>query len=252
MRQRVVTIGPIELLVALLGVVVAACGNDAAPPATTLAPFVTAVTTTSTTEPLASTTTRAPVVTLPPDTTTSTTTTTVPPSTSSTSTTVGRAVALVLRDDGLGDALFGTDPEAVIDYVTAIVGRPTADSGWADPFQFGVCPGTEVRSVAWGDLTLMFSDKSVVLTGRRHFFTWTYGPAFGPAIDPGGMITDAGLGVGATVAQLRTAYPDIRINPADEILGPWFAISDEFTGLLTGTSDTDVVTAFTGGIPCGE
>ena len=119
-----------------------ACSDRSAAPATTLAPFVTAVTTTTTTEPPSTSTTRVPNVTLPPDTTTSTstttTTTTLPGQTTSTSTTaVPRAAALVLRDDGLGDARFGAEPESVISYVTSIIGRPTADSGWADPFQFG-------------------------------------------------------------------------------------------------------------------
>ena len=233
-----------------------ACSDRSAAPATTLAPFVTAVTTTTTTEPPSTSTTRVPNVTLPPDTTTSTstttTTTTLPGQTTSTSTTaVPRAAALVLRDDGLGDARFGAEPESVISYVTSIIGRPTADSGWADPFQFGTCPGSEVRTVAWGDLTLYFGDESVVAEGRRHFFTWTLGPAFGAAIDPAGMVTDAAVGVGATVAALRVAYPDVRLEP-DETLGPYFVVTDELTGTLTGLDDTDTVRSFSGGIPCGE
>ena len=106
--------------------------------------------------------------------------------------------------------------------------------------------------MAWGDLTLLFGDDSVVTSSRRHFFTWTLGPAFGGTIQPAGMVTDADLGVGATVAQLRGAYPDIRIVPGDENLGPNFVVSDELTGELTGTGDTDRVLSLSGGIPCGE
>jgi hypothetical protein len=234
----------------------AACSDRSATPATTLAPIVTAVTTTSTTQPAATTSTRVPVVTLPPDTTTSTSTTTTtsttaPANTTTSTTLVPRAAVLVLRDDGLGDALFGTAPDEVIAYVRSIIGAPTADSGWADPFQFGTCPGTEVRTVAWGDLTLFFGDESVVAEGRRHFFTWTYGPAFGTGVEPAGMITDAALGVGATVAQLRTAYPDVRLEP-DDVLGPYFVVTDELSGTLSGLDDTDRVLSWSGGIPCGE
>ena len=239
--------------VSLLGLV--ACSDRSAVTATTLAPIVTAVTSTSTTAPAATSSTRVPQVTLPPDTTTSTSTTTsttAPANTTTSTTSVPKAAALVLRDDGLGDALFGTEPDSVIAYVTSIIGRPTADSGWADPFQFGICPGTEVRSIAWGDLTLFFGDESVVAEGRRHFFTWTYGPAFGPSVEPVGMITDAAIGVGAPVTALRAAYPDVQIVPDDEILGPYFVISDELTGTLSAGDDTGVVESFSGGIPCGE
>jgi hypothetical protein len=65
------------------------------------------------------------------------------------------------------------------------------------------------------------------------------------------MITDAALGVDATVAQLRAAYPDVRLEP-DEVLGPYFVVTDELTGTLSGLDDTDRVLSWSGGIPCGE
>jgi hypothetical protein len=158
----------------------------------------------------------------------------------------------VLRDDGLGDALFGTDPEEVVRYVQAILGPPTADSGWADPFSaFGVCPGTEVRGVTWGDLTLLFSDDSTVASGRRHFFNYSYGPPFGVSIQPDGMRTDTGIGIGSTVAELRAAYPTVRIFPPD-IADAYFVVDENFTGFLSGTADTDTVRSVIGGIGCGE
>lgn len=234
-------------LVAAATLLLAACGGDDDAATTTLAPIVFDTTTApATTAPP----TTVPATTAPPTTSSTTTSTTAAPTTTSTS--VPAAAALVLRDDGLGDALFGTEPDAVVRYVQAILGAPTADSGWADPFSaFGVCPGTEVRGVTWGDLTLLFSDESTVASGRRHFFNYSYGPPFGVSIQPEGMRTDTGIGIGSTVAELRVAYPTVRIFPPD-IADAYFVVDENFTGFLSGTADTDTVRSVIGGIGCGE
>jgi hypothetical protein len=191
--------------------------------------------------------------------TTALTTTTVGPTTSTTveatttSTTVAPAAQLVLGQDRLGTALFGADADGVIAYVTAILGPPTADSGWADPNSaFGVCPGSEVRGVTWGDLLLLFSDESSVAAGRRHFFSYSLGPAFGAVITPEGMATPEGVAVGSSVADLQRAYPGVYVYPGDDVFGPYFALNDNFTGFLTGAGDADTVASIIGGINCGE
>jgi hypothetical protein len=131
---------------------------------------------------------------------------------------IPRSAELVMRQDGLGDAAFGVNPEEVIDYISSIAGAPTSDSGWADPFSaFGVCPGTEVRGVTWGDLLVLFSDESTVATGRRHFFSYSYGPPFTDTPRPAAMRTPEGITVGSTVAELRAAYPEVAVTPADDI-----------------------------------
>ena len=164
-----------------------------------------------------------------------------------------KGAALVLRETGLGDAVFGADPDEVIAYVRAILGAPTADSGWADPLStFGVCPGTEVRGVTWGDLTLLFTDESIVTSGRQHFFTYTYGPAFSASIDPDGLTTPNGITVGSSVADLKAAFPGIVVYPGDDIVDASFYVNDNLTGFLTGTSDTDAIETIFGGVPCGE
>ena len=241
----------LALFVAALaaGTVGVSCGGDAktaGPTAGTSTPITTGAATVvdSTVAETTTVATTQPVTTIAA--------TTVPASTS-TSTTVPPAAKLLLGGDHLGDALFGGEPENVIAYVSALVGAPTADSGWADPNgPFGVCPGTEVRGVVWGDLTLLFSDESNVATGRRHFFSYSYGPAFGAEIQPAGMRTDTGLMVGATVAQLKASYPSAVIYGDDPISGPAFAVNDTFTGLLSGVADTDRVLSFYGGVACGE
>lgn len=222
------------------------CGGDSSSQET-LVPIIT------------TTTTSAPPTTVPPSTiaptttapTTSTTSTTVPASTT-TSSTIPVAASLVLRDTGLGDAAFGADPGEVIAYFTSILGPPTADSGWADPFSsFGICPGTEVRGVTWADLTVLFSDDSTVLSGRRHFFNYLYGPPFGASIQPEGMRTERGIGVGSSVADLLAAYPEAQVYPED-LYGPYFVINEELIGFLTTTELDGTILSFIGGIGCGE
>lgn len=159
---------------------------------------------------------------------------------------------LVLRANALGAATFGAEPDGVIAYVSAIIGPPTVDSGWIDPLSVGACPGTEFRQVIWGDLVLQFSDQSSVTSGRRHFFSYTYGPPLGAAIVPAGLKTDAGIGVGSTVAELTGTYPTVVINPGDDFGGPNFLVNEGLAGFLTGVTPTDTVTSVLGGQGCGE
>jgi len=96
-------------------------------------------------------------------------------------------VGLELSADGLGQASFGAGADGVLAYVQAILGEPTADSGWVDAHSTGeACPGTEVRKITWNDLILTFGDSSPYAEGIQHFSGYTYGPAFGPQIDPYG------------------------------------------------------------------
>ena len=159
---------------------------------------------------------------------------------------------LVLRSNGLGDAAFGVDPDGAVAYVSGIIGAPTVDTGWVDPLSVGACRGTEFRQVYWGDLLLQFSDASNITTGRRHFFSYVYGPSFGPKITPAGLKTDAGIGVGSTVAELQGTYPGVVINPGDEIGGPNFFVNGGLAGFLTGVNPTDTVISVLGGQGCGE
>jgi hypothetical protein len=248
MRTRGVT--ATALIVGLLPLVVACSGDDDAggtvpTTVTTVAPTTSPSTTAVTTSVV------------PPTTAAPTTSDTVAPTTSetgstSTSTTEPAAAALVLRDDGLGDALFGADADGVIDYVTSVLGVPTDDSGWDDPFaHFGVCPGTEVRGVTWGDLQLLFSDESIVASGHRHFFNYVYGPPSGATINPVGLRTADGVGIGTTIGELRVVYPGVQVYP-EEIYGPFFVVNENLSGFLTGVTDSDQVISFIGGIGCGE
>jgi len=159
---------------------------------------------------------------------------------------------LVLRANGLGDAAFGVDPDGTVAYVSSIIGKPTVDTGWVDPLSVGACPGTELRQVTWGDLVLQFTDESAFATGRRHFFSYQYGPSFTGQLSPAGLKTDAGIGIGSTVAELTATYPSAVISPGDDFGGPNFFINGGLAGFLTGVNPTDTVTSMLGGQGCGE
>ena len=205
----------------------------------TLTPLVT------TGAPIAATTTS-------PATTSTSSTSSTSTSTSTTTTTIVEGAELFLRSDGLGSIRFGVEPDGVVDYVSSLLGDPDSDTGYIDSFsEFGTCPGTEVRGVRWGDLLLLFGDESDFDSGRRHFYQWQFGPQTGSPLRPNGPLTDGGIGLGATVADIREVYPDVQIFD-DDIFGPGFELEPLLWGTLTGSGDSGRVIALVGGTPCGE
>lgn len=183
----------------------------------------------------------------------STTTTTLP---AVTTTTEAPAIQeLLLRGDGIGSARFGAAPEGVIDYVTSILGGNTADTGWVDPYTFGDCsPATVARKVDWGVLSLIFSDLSSYANGRRHFIGWEYGLVGQIGDEPVGLRTPGAMTLGSRVVDLLAEFPEAGVNEGENDLNipPNFYVSDNFRGLLTGTSGDDFVTVIFGGYGCAE
>lgn len=185
---------------------------------------------------------------------------TIPPTVvtepSTTTTTEPLAVQeLLLRGDGLGSARFGAAPEGVIDYVSSILGGNTADTGWVDPYTFADCgPATVARRVDWGVLSLLFSDLSSYADGRRHFMGWEYGRVGQIGDDPVGLRTEGGTALGSRVVDLLAEFPEAGVNQGEDDLGipPNFYVSDNFRGLLTGTSLDDFLTVIFGGYGCAD
>ncbi len=219
--------------------VVTACGGSGGGD-DTLAPLVTTGVPSETTVP--------PVV----ETSSTSSTTSSSTTTSTTSTTIVEGEELVLRSDGLGNIRFGVDADGVVDYVASLLGAPDSDTGYVDSFsEFGNCPGSEVRGVRWGDLLLLFGDASDFDTDRRHFYQWQYGPQTETPLRPNGPLTDGGIGLGATVGEMRAVYPDIEIYD-DEVYGPGFELEPMLWGTLTDDADSGRVIALVGGTSCGE
>ncbi len=241
-----------------------ACGSDApgsadsattpVPAGPTVAPTTLAATTTT---PLASTTSAADTSTpssiaaaTPSSTGVDVSTTIVEPAADPS---VDPAVAaLVLSGTGIGTAEFGADPDTVVSYVTTSLGEPTNDTGWIDPLSVGACPGTEIRFVDWGTLSLVFGDASQVAEGRRHFFAYYYGSAGEVGGAPVGLVTDAGITTGSRVVDVKAAYPAVTLNPEDDFSSPFFYVSDDLRGYLTGLDDDSTVTVILGGNGCSE
>jgi hypothetical protein len=164
------------------------------------------------------------------------------------------AADLVLRQDGVGGARFGADAEQVISYITGIVGPPTVDSGWVDAVDspFGPCSGPRVRGVEWGQLQMLFGDRTSVSSTPEHFFHYSYGSFTAPSVSPAGLTTDTGLGLRSTLGQFRAVYPDLTVFD-DPFYGPGFSVvRGGFSGSLTDASDDGQVLVLYGGIGCGE
>lgn len=161
---------------------------------------------------------------------------------------------LVLTGEGLGSAVFGADPEGVIDYVSSILGGNTADTGWVAPDSFAVCDGTIARRVDWGTLSLLFTDLSPIANGRRHFIGYEYGRVGEIGDEPVGLRTPGGITLGSRVVDLLAEFPDAAVNAGDSQVGipDNFYVSNVFYGLLTGTTAEDYVTVLFGGYGCGE
>ncbi len=230
-------------LIGALGIAILAFGDD--DPAatdtdqtTTEAPSTTAATTT-TTEP-ESTTTTDPTTTGPDETTTTTssttTTTTEPPSTTTTPVAVDTPGAVTLVETGLqlegGElVLFDQREETVFAALTAVLGDPDSDSGFEES---SFCFGARSRFVRWGDLEVVFTEEELD-SGEARFTQWY---ASGHE-DPEGLVTFAGVGVGATVGFLEvTLGNSLQLVAAipDDPTGLFAATNPGSGGLLNGTT----------------
>ena len=160
---------------------------------------------------------------------------------------------LTLDGRGVGAASFGDDPDTAIAAVSGVLGDPTDDSGWVDPFTISACPGNEYRRVSWGAFSLQFSDSTSVADGRRHFFGYEYGEVGSTDVQPPGLETSEGIGIGSTVAELKQAYPGVAVFAGEEGLSSsGFEVQENrLGGQLTDPSDAGFVVLIRGGDFCG-
>lgn len=121
--------------------------------------------------------------------------------------------AFVLRPDGIGPFRVGDPFDLVVDGMLAEFGGWDADSAdSASPVLVPDC-GLPTRMVSWGSLVLLFVGGD----GTEAFFTWSYGfdPLTGSADDLRslGLVTESGVGLGASLADLESAYgPDLDVS----------------------------------------
>lgn len=192
------------------------------------------------------------VITTAPATTAAETTT--PETTAAPTTTEAdrRPDGLILLGDGLGPLAFGDTPESAIEFLSAALGTPMADSGWTDSFSvYGTCPGSEVRGVEWPGFLALFGDADDDYSeGSRHFMAYTVG-WFGP--DPFGMTTELNVGVGDSRDRVAEQYLSATFFPADELFNPRVQIETD-RGPIEGFFDEagTTLTALSAGTACGE
>jgi len=145
--------------------------------------------------------------------------------------------AIVLQPDGLGVSQFGEQKASVVAALTQALGAPD-DAGTGCELA-----GTDVTTTSWEELTVQFAD------GEFDSYSVRVNESEEAVLE---LETEAGIGIGSTVAQLRAAYGDQIAIPG---LPPEFAEPNSFEisfpgsersilGLLTGTSDDAEITSF--------
>jgi hypothetical protein len=139
---------------------------------------------------------------------------------------------LVLRGNGLGEISFGNDADRVIAVVNARLGQPTEDD--RNPG----CESSADRVVKWPGFYAVFD------RGRWDGYRLRSTDVR--------AATEAGLKVGATVADLQAAYPSAELM--ETTLGDeWFVeVGTEhfLTGLLSGPAPSDTVVDIAAGDTC--
>jgi hypothetical protein len=160
---------------------------------------------------------------------------------------------LVLGAKGVGEAAFGEDAEVTVKYVSALLGSPTADTGWLETEEAMIlCDRAMFRQVEWGVLRLEFGDASPFRSDALHFVGWDYGLDGRLGEEPQGLITERGVGLGSRVDELLAAYPTAQLFEGEEgSFPPTFTEAEGLSGFTTGTTDSDVITVLEGGLRCG-
>lgn len=185
------------------------------------------------------------------------------PSPSPSSTPTARAVRLT--GDGIDTSTevttFGQAFDEVQPVLVAALGEPTKDTGVVSSFsEYGTCPGSKLRGLEFGDgaLRVLFGDA---IGPGITMYQWSLAK---PSADVPqasvlvGDVTTFAFGVGDSLAELRTGVQggaELEVLPGDERVSPSFTLMDQsagFFGFLTGTADTDTVTAVQAGEACGE
>lgn len=157
---------------------------------------------------------------------------------------------------------FGAPFEAAQTALRDVLGAPTADSGpGPSAGAYGVCPGSTVRALEYGDgaLVLLFGDAN---DPELRMFSWLLTDQGDPAAVPParalvGDVTTYDLAVGASVADLRagTTGVGLDVQPGDELVAASFRLQDQSSGLfgtLTSAADDGAVSGVVAGDACGE
>jgi hypothetical protein len=179
---------------------------------------------------------------------TTTTTEAATPTSEAATTTTPAAADLVLRGDGLGVVALGAGPEEALAAVSAVLGGPTADTGWGSSFgPYGTCPGERVRGVEWDHLVLLFADGETSYGTGQHLFAWRITGA------PPALGTAAGFGYRATIADAEDLYPGaFEVVPPEDPFPGFLQIAAEGGTITAYLDEAGTVTNLEAGVACGE
>lgn len=146
---------------------------------------------------------------------------------------------IVLGPLGLGVVDFGVEAATALAALEARLGPPVDDR------PLGSCPSGEVdRVVQFGELSVLTG----VTGGTERFVGWDLG-----ASSTGGsrLTTTEGIGIGTSLAELRSVYGERLRLGRDDPFGPVFEVEIDppgrLGGSLTGISDNDMVATLSGG-----
>lgn len=159
--------------------------------------------------------------------------------------------SLTLGPRSLAGVPFGTEETEAETALAEALGPPDSDNVLPP----GSCSTGATRSLSWDDLNVFFGPGDGDDGGDTVLAGWTYGSDELPASPP--AATPEGVGAGATLAQLRSAYGDRLEVDQDSAGGAVrFSIIDAggapgITGILTGPADTDTVRGLFAGGYCG-
>jgi hypothetical protein len=164
---------------------------------------------------------------------------------------------VVFNPDGIGFALFGENPQAVIDLAEALWGPPATDTGVL-PSEPDFCPGTQYRKLSWnlpaGTLKLLFTDDAPWSTAGVLVFTG-YGYA-SPALVPITAGPPASIDVGVSVAAALGLWPQGAVFTSEMtnedmfLYTPGYSTGILLSGLVSGLTSNDVLTSIWGGRGC--
>jgi hypothetical protein len=139
---------------------------------------------------------------------------------------------------------------------------PTKDTGvQSNAGNYGFCPGSMLRALEYGGgaLYVLFGDA---IGPGMTLYQWTLTGRGRPDDVPQasalvGDVATFEFGVGDTVAELRAGVEgsELEVREGDEMLPPSFTLADQssgFSGVLTGTQPSAMISTVQAGEGCGE